>query len=59
MYAEFIIPAEAAEMYWEANTRKVYRFLTLKDVKTSLKHSTVYILWPGDRKWYLAEVEQV
>lgn len=46
-------------MYWEANSRKVYRFLTEKDVKTSLKHSTVYILWPGDGKWYLAEVEEV
>eukprot|EP00878_Enallax_costatus_P034681 GHUV01038473.1.p2 GENE.GHUV01038473.1~~GHUV01038473.1.p2 ORF type:complete len:114 (+),score=21.20 GHUV01038473.1:397-738(+) len=56
---EFIIPAEAAEMYWEANTRKVYRFLTDKDIKSSLKDTTVYILWPGDGKWYLAEVDEV
>lgn len=57
--AEFIIPAEAAEMYWEANTRKVYRFLTDKDVKSSLKDTTVYILWPKDGVWYVAEIEQV
>eukprot|EP00878_Enallax_costatus_P029218 GHUV01031663.1.p1 GENE.GHUV01031663.1~~GHUV01031663.1.p1 ORF type:complete len:108 (+),score=27.03 GHUV01031663.1:397-720(+) len=56
---EFIIPAEAAEMYWEANTRKVYRFLTDKDIKSSLKDTTVYILWPGDGKWYLAEVDEM
>lgn len=46
-------------MYWEANSRKVYRLLTHKDIKNSLKDTDVYILWPDDGIWYMAEVEQV
>lgn len=56
---DFVIPEEAAQMYWEANTRKVYRLLQHKDIKTSLKNTEVHILWPEDNKWYLAEVEKV
>jgi hypothetical protein len=46
-------------MYWEANSRKVYRVLTHKDIKNTLKDTDVYILWPDDGIWYMAEVEQV
>jgi hypothetical protein len=56
---DFVIPEEAAKMYWEANSRKVYRVLTHKDIKNSLKDTDVYILWPDDGVWYMAEVEQV
>jgi hypothetical protein len=56
---DFVIPEEAAKMYWEANSRKVYRVLTHKDIKNSLKDTDVYILWPDDGIWYMAEVEQV
>lgn len=56
---DFVIPEEAANMYWEANSRKVYRLLTHKDIKSSIKDTDVYILWPDDGTWYMAEVEQV
>lgn len=57
--AEFMVPEGAASTYWESNTRKVYRFLKYRDIKSSLRNSEVYILWPADGVWYKAEVDQV
>eukprot|EP00775_Hariotina_reticulata_P010527 gene10527-10687_t len=52
---EFVadVAVEAADM---GSTRRVYRLLRRKDIKTSLKHTEVYILWPSDGTWYMAEL---
>jgi hypothetical protein len=49
------VAVEAADL---GSTRRVYRLLRRRDIKTSLKHTEVYILWPSDGTWYMAEIEQ-